>query len=65
MAQSGRPVQLSKEYNDSVLKKWDELGLYKTVNENLKKEEKKPFFFVDWPPYANGGAHWGHVLNKV
>jgi isoleucyl-tRNA synthetase len=65
MAQSGRPVQLEKEYNQSVLQKWNDLDLYSTVNKNLQKSDKKPFVFVDGPPYANGGAHLGHVLNKV
>jgi isoleucyl-tRNA synthetase len=65
MAQSGRPVQLEKEYNPSVLQKWNNLGLYSTVNKKLRKHGKKPFVFVDGPPYANGGAHMGHVLNKV
>lgn len=65
MAQSGRPVQLEKEYNQSVLKKWNDLDLYCAVNKNLHKSDKKPFVFVDGPPYANGGAHLGHVLNKV
>jgi isoleucyl-tRNA synthetase len=64
MAQSGRPVQLEKEHNQSVLQKWKDLDLYKSVNEQLKSD-KKPFVFVDGPPYANGGAHLGHVLNKV
>lgn len=65
MAQSGRPVQLEKEYNQSVLDKWDKLDLYSTVNKAFSKSDKKPFVFVDGPPYANGGAHLGHVLNKV
>ncbi len=65
MAQSGRPVQQDKEYANSVLKKWNNLNLYTAVNQNLHKENKKPFVFVDGPPYANGGAHLGHVLNKV
>ncbi len=65
MAQSGRPVQQDKQYANTVLKKWDELDLYTTVNQHLHQENQKPFVFVDGPPYANGGAHLGHVLNKV
>lgn len=65
MAQSGRPVQQEKEYANHVLKNWDKLDLYNKVNQSLKNENKAPFVFVDGPPYANGGAHLGHVLNKV
>jgi isoleucyl-tRNA synthetase len=65
MAKSGRPVQLEKEYSSFVYEKWNKLGLYKKVNENLHKDGVKPFVFVDGPPYANGAAHLGHVLNKV
>lgn len=65
MAQSSRPVQLDKDYNQSVLHKWNDLDLYSTVNQSLHQEDKKTFVFVDGPPYANGGAHLGHVLNKV
>lgn len=65
MNQSARPVQADYEYNAQLLKKWDNLNLYEAVNSQLHVDGKQPFVFVDGPPYANGGAHLGHVLNKV
>ena len=65
MAQSGHPVQFNEETHQKVLNKWKNNNLYTSVNKNLKQTNVKPFVFVDGPPYANGGAHLGHVLNKV
>ena len=65
MAQSSRPVAPEKEYDDKTLSKWNKSNLYEVVNKFLKKQNKKPYVFVDGPPYANGGAHVGHLLNKV
>ena len=40
-----------------------ENGLYQKI---LKKNEgKEPFVLHDGPPYANGGIHIGHSLNKI
>ena len=40
-----------------------ENGLYEKM---LKKNEgKTPFVLHDGPPYANGGIHIGHSLNKI
>ena len=40
-----------------------ENGLYEKM---LKKNEgKEPFVLHDGPPYANGGIHIGHSLNKI
>ena len=45
------------------LKKWEEMDIY---NKQLKKTEGKPTFILhDGPPYANGGIHIGHALNKI
>ena len=65
MAQSGHSVQFNEETHQKVLKKWKNNNLYTSVNKNLNQTNVKPFVFVDGPPYANGGAHLGHVLNKV
>ncbi len=46
-----------------ILKKWDEIQLYKTL---LKKNKSKgKFILADGPPYANGDIHLGHAVNKI
>lgn len=46
-----------------ILKKWDELQIYKTL---LKRNQHKPKFILgDGPPYANGDIHLGHAVNKI
>lgn len=65
MAQSGRPVNQENSYDKETLKKWKNLDLYHLVNKSLSVVGEKPFVFVDGPPYANGRAHVGHLLNKV
>lgn len=46
-----------------ILKKWDELELYRTL---LNRNKPKPTFILhDGPPYANGQIHIGHALNKI
>ena len=65
MAQSWHSVQFNEETHQKVLNKWKNNNLYTSVNKNLNQTNVKPFVFVDGPPYANGGAHLGHVLNKV
>lgn len=46
-----------------TLKWWDDVDIYKQVQEKNKGKEK--FILHDGPPYANGHIHLGHVLNKV
>ncbi len=45
------------------IKFWEEEKIYERLLEQNK--DKEPFVFHDGPPYANGGIHHGHVLNKV
>lgn len=46
-----------------ILKKWDELQLYKAL---LKQNQnKKKFILADGPPFANGDIHLGHAVNKI
>ncbi|MBU4484125.1 isoleucine--tRNA ligase [bacterium] len=46
-----------------VLARWGDNNLYEAV---MKKNKGKPqYVFHDGPPYANGGIHLGHVLNKI
>ncbi|PWU21645.1 MAG: isoleucine--tRNA ligase [Bdellovibrio sp.] len=47
----------------SMLKNWKDKDIYrKMVHRNKGKQR---FVFLDGPPYANGGIHMGHALNKV
>src|SRR5580704_15213827 len=46
-----------------ILKKWEELHLYKKMRKHNAKNPR--FIFHDGPPYANGQIHVGHVVNKV
>ncbi len=46
-----------------MLKRWEEMGLYKTLVE--RGEGRQKFILHDGPPYANGHLHLGHTVNKV
>ncbi|MFO0856647.1 MAG: isoleucine--tRNA ligase [Phycisphaerales bacterium] len=46
------------------LKRWQAMGLYKKVREERKNSARGVFNFHDGPPYANGGIHLGHLMNK-
>lgn len=35
------------------------------VYERMKRDGSDPFILHDGPPYANGGIHIGHALNKI
>ncbi|MEK7383853.1 MAG: isoleucine--tRNA ligase, partial [Elusimicrobiota bacterium] len=45
------------------LKRWEDSGLYARLQE--RRKACPPFVLHDGPPYANGGIHIGHALNKV
>ena len=51
------------ELEPKLLKRWDEIGLYKKLREQSKGRTK--FVLHDGPPYANGNIHIGHALNKI
>ncbi|GGY54170.1 isoleucine--tRNA ligase [Parvularcula lutaonensis] len=46
-----------------ILKRWEEMGLYKLLREQSKGRE--PYVLHDGPPYANGHLHMGTALNKT
>ena len=51
------------EIEPLVLKYWDEEAIYpKKIRE--KVEGKKPFYFLDGPPYTSGKVHIGTAWNK-
>jgi isoleucyl-tRNA synthetase len=46
-----------------ILQRWKELDLYRLL---LRQNQARPRFVLhDGPPYANGGIHLGHTLDKV
>ncbi|HEU0198183.1 MAG TPA: class I tRNA ligase family protein, partial [Nevskiaceae bacterium] len=46
-----------------ALARWEAEHLYAEVRKACAG--RKPFWFVDGPPYANGDIHIGHAVNKV
>ncbi len=46
-----------------ILKKWQDMDLYKKLREASKGREK--WILHDGPPYANGHIHMGHAMNKI
>jgi len=53
------PVQLEKD----VRAQWDKARTYEKVKKAL--ESKKPYYFVDGPPYTTGSIHVGTAWNKI
>ncbi|HVZ03436.1 isoleucine--tRNA ligase [Hyphomicrobium sp.] len=51
------------ELEPKLLKRWNEIGLYKKLRAESKGRVK--FTLHDGPPYANGNIHIGHALNKI
>ncbi|NPV72748.1 MAG: isoleucine--tRNA ligase [Pelotomaculum sp.] len=51
------------EREPEILKFWDEIDIYKKVQEKNKGRPK--FILHDGPPYANGHIHLGTALNKI
>lgn len=54
-----KPHKVERE----VRKFWDEKEIKQKVVENIS--DKKPFYFLDGPPYATGRIHLGTALNKI
>lgn len=51
------------EREPKLLKKWEDLNLYKKLREQGEKRQR--FIFHDGPPYANGHIHMGTAVNKI
>lgn len=44
-------------------KRWEDMNLYQELREQSK--DRPRYVLHDGPPYANGGIHIGHALNKI
>ncbi|MCY4472733.1 MAG: isoleucine--tRNA ligase [Kistimonas sp.] len=47
----------------AMLRHWQETGLYAAIR--AARAGRPKFILHDGPPYANGGLHLGHALNKI
>ncbi|MGA1466466.1 MAG: class I tRNA ligase family protein, partial [Phycisphaerales bacterium] len=58
------PMRADLARNEPLtVERWANAGLYGAVQQARAAAE--PFVFHDGPPYANGGIHLGHLLNKA
>ena len=53
------------EKEPQILKRWQELGIYRLMRDKYSQAPKGKFILHDGPPYANGDIHIGHALNKI
>ncbi len=51
-----------EEVEKSVLEFWDKKNIYQAQKD--KNKGKKPFYFLDGPPYTSGKVHIGTAWNK-
>jgi isoleucyl-tRNA synthetase len=64
LPQTDFPMQANLAKREpEMLARWQQEGLYAAVQ--AATAGRKPFWFVDGPPYANGDIHIGHAVNKV
>jgi isoleucyl-tRNA synthetase len=66
LPQTGFPMKANLPQNEPArLAGWQREGLYAQIREARKGSAKGKYILHDGPPYANGGLHLGHALNKV
>jgi isoleucyl-tRNA synthetase len=64
LPQTDFPMQANLARREpEMLARWQQEDLYAAVQ--TATADRKPFWFVDGPPYANGDIHIGHAVNKV
>ncbi len=64
LPQTSVPMQAGLAQREpQMLARWESEQLYARVQQAAAG--RKPYWFVDGPPYANGDIHIGHVVNKV
>src|SRR5262245_65403955 len=63
LPQTSFPMKASLVQNEPASqKRWAKLGVYKKLRE---RPSSGRYIFHDGPPYANGGIHLGHLMNKT
>jgi len=55
-------IDMNKE-EELILKYWEDNNIYEKVKKSL--EGRKPFYFLDGPPYVSGELHPGQIWVKV
>jgi len=56
--------QYTLEEENKIQEFWKKAGIAKKARAQSAKQ-KKPFYFMDGPPYATGHIHMGTALNKI
>ncbi len=63
--QTAFPMKAGLVQNEPAsVKRWHEIGVYQRLRERAASGQEKRFVFHDGPPYANGGLHLGHLMNR-
>ncbi|MGD9688916.1 MAG: isoleucine--tRNA ligase [Phycisphaerales bacterium] len=66
--QTAFPMKANLVQNEPAsMKRWQQMGIYARLRERAAQPGASPrgrFVFHDGPPYANGGLHLGHLMNK-
>jgi len=66
LPQTDFPMKANLPQNEPArLAGWQREGLYEQIREARRGSAKGTYVLHDGPPYANGGLHLGHALNKV
>jgi isoleucyl-tRNA synthetase len=64
LPQTAFPMQANLAQREpQMLARWEAEQLYPQVQ--AASRGRKPYWFVDGPPYANGDIHIGHAVNKT
>ncbi|MDB5986655.1 MAG: isoleucine-tRNA ligase [Nevskia sp.] len=64
LPQTDFPMQANLAQREpQMLARWEAETLYTQIQQAT--QSRKPYWFVDGPPYANGDIHIGHAVNKV
>ena len=64
LPQTAFPMKANLVQNEPAsIKRWNAMGIYDLIRQ--ARDGAPIYAFHDGPPYANGAAHLGHLLNKV
>lgn len=65
LPQTSFPMKANLVQNEPAsIKRWQQIGVYKKLREKRAEAKAEKWVFHDGPPYANGGIHLGHLMNK-